>query len=137
MPMTEQQLSVFLRQPLVAVLGTVDEAGLPRQAPIWFHWEDGAAFMFTSRTTLKWRNLMENPYASLCIDWREPPYMSVIMDGPVEEVERSLYDLVLSMSLRYYGLEKGQEFAENYRKPKPDNVIFRLTPKRTASFMSD
>ena len=84
MPMSEENLAEFLERPLVAVIGTIDRAGRPRLAPIWFHWEGGAAYMFTGRDTLKWRNLRRNPYASLCVDFREPPYQSVIMDGAVE-----------------------------------------------------
>ena len=137
MPMNPDQLDSFLKQTLVAVIGTVDPAGRPRSAPIWFHWEDGAAYMFTSRRTLKWRNLQAMPHASLCVDKREPPYESVIMDGPVEEVDRPLFDLVLSMALRYYGEEKGRAFAEGYREHRAGVVAFRLSPRHIASFVSE
>ncbi len=137
MPMTDEYMSEFLTRTLIAVIGTVDAEGRPRSAPIWFHWENGGAYMFTSRNTLKWRNLERRPHASLCVDWREPPYESVIMDGPVEEVDRPLYDLVLSMALRYYGEEKGRAFAEGYRVRPAGVVIFRLVPRHIASFVSD
>ena len=137
MSLSDTELNKFLSRPLVAVIGTVDAGGRPRSAPIWFHWEDGAAYMFTSRSTLKWRNLETNPHASLCVDWREVPYTSVIMDGPVEEVDRPLYELVLSMAVRYYGDEKGRAFAEGYRGDQPSVVAFRLTPRHIASFTSD
>ena len=137
MSLSDRELNAFLSRPLVAVIGTVDADGRPRCAPIWFHWQDGAAYMFTARGTLKWRNLERNPNASLCIDWREPPYNSVVVDGPVEEVDRSLYKLVLSMAVRYYGDEKGRAFAEDYRGDKPSVVVFRLTPRHIASFSSD
>ena len=74
---------MFLKQPEVAVISTIDEFGRPRSAPIWFLWEDGAAYMFTARRTLKWRNLQSRPYASLCVDKRDAPYSSVVMDGSV------------------------------------------------------
>ena len=135
--MTNIELNDLLGRPLVAVIGTVDASGRPRCEPIWFQWEDGAAYMFTSRTTLKWRNLERNPHASLCVDWREPPYRSVVMDGPVEEVQRSLYELVLSMAIRYYGDEKGRAFAEGYRDQPPGVVIFKLPPRHIASYVSD
>ncbi len=93
--------------------------------------------MFTSRTTLKWRNMERFPHASLCVDSREVPYKSVIMDGSIEEVDRSLYDLVLSMAIRYYGDKKGYEFSENYRHGAPGVVIFRLVPRHIASFLSE
>ena len=135
--MTDEYMANFLSRTLVAVISTTDEAGRPRSAPIWFHWEDGAAYMFTGRETLKWRNIQRSPYASLCVDWREPPYESVIMDGRVEEVERSQFDLALSMALRYYGEEEGRAFAESYRHNPENVVVFRIVPERIASFTGD
>ena len=125
----------FLRRTLVAVISTVDNSGRPRSAPIWFHWEDGAAYMFTGRNTLKWRNIQRYPYASLCVDWREPPYKSIILDGPIEEVERSPYELALSMALRYYGEEQGVIFAEDYKDQSENVAVFRLVPKRIANYL--
>jgi PPOX class probable F420-dependent enzyme len=137
MSMTDEYMEEFLRRPLVAVISTVDAFNNPRSAPIWFHWEDGAAYMFTGRATLKWRNIQRNPSASLCVDWRDPPYESVIMNGQVEEVARPVFDLVLSMALRYYGEKKGRAFAEEYRDNPDDVAVFRLLPERIVSFVSD
>ena len=125
----------FLSQTLVAVISWVDGDGAPRSAPIWHSWEDGASYMFTGRGTLKWRNLSRDPRAALCVDWREPPYKSVILSGRVEEVRRPLYDLVLFMAIRYYGEEEGRAFAEGYRDGSEDAVVFRLAPTRIASFL--
>ena len=125
----------FLRQTLVAVISTVDRNGRPRSAPIWFHWGDGAVYMFTDRSTLKWRNIQRYSYASLCVDWREPPYKSIILDGVIEEVGRPLYELVLSMALRYYGKEKGAEFAEEYKNKSENVAVFRLVPERVANYL--
>ncbi len=125
----------FLRRTLVAVISTVDNIGRPRSAPIWFHWEDGAAYMFTGRNTLKWRNIQLYPYASLCVDWREPPYQSIILDGSIEEVERPLYELVLLMALRYYGREEGAKFAEDYKDQSKNVAVFRLVPERVANYL--
>ena len=91
MSMTQEQQEAFLQRPEVAVISTIDEFGRPRSAPIWFLWEEGAAYIFTARHTLKWRNLQSRPYASLCVDKRGPPYSSVIMDGPVWETDRPRY----------------------------------------------
>ena len=125
----------FLRRTLIAVISTVDKSGRPRSAPIWFHWEDGAAYMFTDRNTLKWRNMQRYPYASLCVDWREPPYKSIILDGSIEEVERPLYELALSMALRYYGEVQGTNFAENYKGQSKNVAVFRLVPERVANYL--
>ncbi len=137
MPSIEPHVDEFLSQTLVGVISTVDAEGRARSAPIWYQWEGGAAYMFTGRRTLKWRNIVRNPSASLCVDWREPPYRSVILDGSVEEARRPLYDLVLSMAIRYYGDEEGRAFAEGYREQPEDIVIFRLVPTRIADYLSE
>ena len=134
MTIIEPHVDQFLGQTLVGVISTVDAHGRPCSAPIWYQWEDGAAYFFTGRRTLKWRNLLREPHASLCVDWREPPYKSVILSGVVEEVDRQLYDLVLSMAVRYYGEEEGRKFAESYLEEESDLVIFRLIPTRVADY---
>ena len=135
MAIIDTHIDEFLRRTLVAVISTVDNSGRPRSAPIWFHWEDGAAYMFTGRNTLKWRNIQLYPYASLCVDWREPPYKSIILDGSIEEVERPLYELVLLMALRYYGREEGAKFAEDYKDQSKNVAVFRLVPERVANYL--
>ena len=131
----DQVVEEFLHQTLVGVISTIDKKGRPRTAPIWFHWENGSAFMFTDRSSLKWRNIQRNPYASLCVDWREPPYRSVILDGLVEEVDRPLHELVLMMALRYYGDKVGVEFAQEYKDQSTNVAAFRLVPERIANYL--
>ena len=131
----DQVVEEFLCQTLVGVISTIDNKDRPRTAPIWFHWENGSAYMFTDRSSLKWRNIQRNPYASLCVDWREPPYRSVILDGVVEEVDRPLHELVLMMALRYYGDKVGAEFAEGYKDQSANVATFRLVPERIANYL--
>ena len=137
MALSDRDLDNFLNQTHVAVISTLDADNRPRSAPIWYQWEDGAAYLFTDRRTLKWRNIQRYPYVSLCVDWRQPPYKSAIIEGKAEEVNRNLYELVLSMSLRYYGKHKGESFAESYRDKLDDVVTFRIVPDRITSFKSE
>jgi len=133
--MTPAELEAFLERPLVAVISTVDERGRARSAPVWFHWDEGCAYLFTRRTSLKWRNLLARPYASLCVDERTPPYSAVVLDGPVDAVEdpTRLHELVGRMAAGYYGAAKGAAFAERYRD-NAGTVLFRLRPERTTSW---
>lgn len=126
------EAEAFLREPRVAVIATVDRDGHPRTAPVWFLWDDGAAHLFTSRGTRKWREIEANPHVSLCIDERDPErYEAVIIDGRVEEATgRSLYDDVRRMALAYYGAERGERFAEGYRGDRPEIAHFRIVPER-------
>jgi PPOX class probable F420-dependent enzyme len=124
-------IDAFMRETRVAVISTVDGRGHPRSAPVWFLWDGTAPVLFTSRTSLKWRNLEAQPYASLCVDERDESYESVIIDGRVEEVaDRDLFDDVLAMSLAYWGEERGRAFAEGYRGERPDIAHFRIVPGR-------
>jgi PPOX class probable F420-dependent enzyme len=128
------EIDAFLRETRVGVIATVDGRGHPRTTPIWFLWDDGAAYLFTGRKTRKWRNLLANPRVSLCVDHRQPPYASVILDGAVEEVTasmgRSLYEDVRRMAVAYYGPVEGEAFAGRYRGDQPDVAHFRLVPER-------
>ena len=133
----DQAVEEFLRQTLVGVISTIDKNGRPRTAPIWFHWENGAAYMFTDRSSLKWKNIQHKPCASLCVDWREPPYQSVILDGPIQETQRPLYELVLGMAVRYFGKGKGTEFAEGYKDRSQDVAAFHLVPDRIANYLKE
>ena len=97
----DAEVDSFLRQTLVAVIGTTNRTGTPHLIPIWFTWEDGAAYMFTSRTSAKWRNIQVQPYASLCVDRRDPPYAAVILSGPITEVDRPVYEIISSILSNY------------------------------------
>lgn len=133
MPMSDAELDAFLAQPLIAVISTVDAKGRPRSAPVWFHWADGAAYVFTGRTSVKWRNIERNPRVSLCVDTREPPYAAVVIDGEVEASDRPQYDLVRAMAVAYYGEERGVAFAEDYRD-NAGSIAFRIVPKHITSW---
>jgi PPOX class probable F420-dependent enzyme len=137
MPMSPAALDAFLAQPLVAVIATVDDAGRAHQAPVWFHWAGGAAYLFTGRGTRKWRHLERRPHASLCVDRREAPYAAAVIAGAVEPSDRPLYDLVLAMATAYYGEERGRAFAEPYREggaSAAGAVAFKLVPRHIASW---
>jgi hypothetical protein len=62
--------------------------------------------MFTSRSSAKWRNIQWYPYASLCVDRREPPYAPVILYEPITEVDMLVYELVYHGSARYFRREE-------------------------------
>ena len=85
---------IFLSQTQIAVLSTVGTDNRPHSVPIWYEWDGDHAFMFTGANTLKWKNLSNNPYASLCVDFREPPYRSVVVRGKVKEIKKPLHDFV-------------------------------------------
>lgn len=120
----------FLNKTQIAVLSTVDSSGIPHSTPIWYKWNGEYVIMFTGTKTTKWQNLTRFPYASLCVDKRETPYRSIMIQGKVEELNIPLHDFVLEMALRYYGYEEGTSFANQYPDDTENVAIFRLIPER-------
>ncbi|SVA94494.1 uncharacterized protein METZ01_LOCUS147348 [marine metagenome] len=122
--------NTFLTQTQIAVISTVDSDNRPHSVPIWYQWDGDSALMFTGVKTLKWKNLSANPYASLCVDFREPPYRSVVVHGKIQTVEKPIHEFVKNMADRYYGPVEGPEFAALYPDNKKGIVIFRLVPDK-------
>ena len=143
MPEVSADARSFLERPLVATIATLGRDGAPRMAPIWFQWApgpsgEGAAYLFTSRSTLKWRNIERDARVSLCVDDREVPYRSVLIDGvAVEDTQRDLFELVSELALAYYGPDEGPPFAEGYRGDRPSVVVFRIDPTRVTTYLQD
>ena len=128
-----EHMERFLTRTQIGILGITDGNSNPHLSPMWYQWENGSAYMFTGRNTIKWGHIAKQRYGSLCVDKREPPYSALILSGPLVESGRSVYDLVLSMALRYYGEKEGQKFADNYKGNPPNVVAFTLIPDRIVS----
>ena len=123
----KNETNSFLNETSVAVIATENSDGTPHLATIWFTWYDNKAYMFTSRHSQKWRNILRKPQATLCIDHRMPPYSYVIIYGVVTEIDMPLYQLVKPMAIRYYGNDEGTDFAETF-KDNLSFIGFTLTP---------
>lgn len=125
----DESVDTFLKETRVGVLGTLGEYGLPHLVPIWFSWNDGSAYMFTSRRSIKWNNIAKNPKAALCVDHKDPPYAAVTIYGYIKELDEPIYQNIKSMAVRYLGPDKGNNFAEAYKDNPNDFVPFRLIPE--------
>ena len=134
MRMSEERLEAFMREPNIAVLSTVGLDGRPHQAPVWHLWEDGISYVFTRRSSRKWKNLLRNPEASLCIDRNDVPYAYVLVQGTAAESDRSLHDAVRNMANIYYEPDRAAEMAGRYRDGDPDIVLVAITPESVISW---
>ena len=136
MALSESDIDALLSEAHVAVLGTVDGRWRPHQVPIWYGWHDGAALMLTDRASKKWRNLLSNPHASLCVDTKAAPYRGAILQGEVEEESDEDYKALLrEFAIHYLGEKAGNRYADSSTTGDPsDSVVFRLKPSRTISW---
>jgi len=58
---TEFDPQNVLRLPLMANLATVSDDGSPRNAPVWFQWEDGALWMLGSEKNASVGRIAKDP----------------------------------------------------------------------------
>lgn len=57
-----------LRDERIAWLTTVDPAGTPQPAPVWFLWDEESILVYSQPATAKLRNIDRNPRVSLNFD---------------------------------------------------------------------
>ena len=136
MALSESDLDELLSEAHVAVLGTVEGRGRPHQVPIWYGWKDGAALLLTDRGSKKWRNLLANPHASLCVDTKTAPYQGAILQGEVEEAAEEDYKTLLrDFAIHYLGEQAGNQYADSSTTgDSSDSVVFHLRPSHTISW---
>lgn len=134
MAMSEAQVNALLSDAHVSVLGTVDASGSPAQAPVWHLWRDGVAFILTSRSSRKWRNIQRNPSVSLCVDTKTAPYRAVIVEGVASEDPMDYGDLLREVAIHYLGESRGAAYADNSTATNEDSVVVRIEPKRVISW---
>ena len=82
--MTPEQLEEFLSVDRNAVIATVGADGLPQQTPVWFVYEDDTFYVSAQETTVKVRNLRNNPAVSICVDAGREAARYVVASGQAQ-----------------------------------------------------
>lgn len=111
--MTETEWRAFLLEgPRIGKLATVRPDGRPHIAPIWFDLDDRGdtvELVFTTfASSVKGRNLANDPRVSLCVDDGRPPYAYVVVEGEAR-LSRDTADLAVwshRIASRYMGAEQ-------------------------------
>jgi len=119
-------ISEFLKRPLIGTLATLDSDGSPRTRAIWHDWSEHGLLLFSGTKTRKWKNIVNDHRVSLCIDDSAVPYKSVIVDGTVirrEDQSDLLFPVILRMAEKYYGVSEGRKFAELYSSAAQEQVV--------------
>ena len=127
--MTSKELAEFLRRPFVASLTTVRADGTLQVTPIWYESDGEAFFCIFGRNTVKARNIRRDPRVSLCIATHDEPYRYVIIDGTGEIRTEGAAERCQSISSRYWGKERGEQFAHKL-VAEGDTVVLSVRPNR-------
>lgn len=118
----------FLRQPLAALLSTVNPSGSPQQTVMWFKYE-GGDFLFTTLTgRVKFRNYLRDPRGSVAIVDPDDMFRYVIARGTFAVDERD--PVAFYRDLAHYYLDD-EGFANWERMATTEGrTVLRLTPTR-------
>ena len=105
--MIDDELALFLREPNLARLATINADGTPHVMPIWYLHQGSEVLLITNPASHKVRNIRRDPRVVVCIDRPTPPYAGVVIRGiaALEEVEDQ--DLAVPMAVRYLGTDAG------------------------------
>ena len=126
-PVTADRFEELTREPLLAVLATVNPDGTPQATPLWYHY-DGEYFIVTCYAyRIKARNIRQNPKVSLVVV--DADAKGLVVRGTAEIVEKGAQEATLRNAVRYLGQEKGREMGARLNASGP-RVKIRITPER-------
>ena len=118
----------FLRQPLAAILSTVNPSGSPQQTVMWFKYEDGD-FLFTTLVgRVKFRNYLRDPRGSVAIVDPEDMFRYVIATGAFTVDERDPVAFYRALGRHYLDDEGHARWAR--AATTEGRTVLRLTPTR-------
>ena len=127
--MSENELTVYLSQQWIAVIGTTKPNGTPHAAPVWYEYDSGLFYCFTPQSSVKIKNLTQNDAVTLCITGHERPYSYVIVEGKCEIQTQGVSAKALSITNRYLAGAEAEKFSRNVLE-NSSPVLLVITPSR-------
>jgi PPOX class probable F420-dependent enzyme len=135
MPPTQIRKNAFLAQPILGRLATASPSGQPHVVPVWFLWEEDAAWISAYNSTRKVKELKRNPKYSLVVDLPKPKHgiTGILLEGEVEifpGFEPEVRKRIERIYLKYLGPEGilGKDPQEWLKSP--ENTLIKLTPQK-------
>ena len=124
----------LLALPLVANLATCDPTGAPRNAPVWYQWDQNALFMLADDSSSSVRRIRDNPAVAVEIVEYDNPrgimrHLGLRGKASIEPMDPTLFRRLLS---RYLGPDESAWNAwfisEVARIDDPAGRLIRLAP---------
>lgn len=131
---TEFDPQLVLSQPLMANLATVDHDDAPRNAPVWFVWEDAVLWMLSDISSSSTKRIAVNPTVAVeIVDYDNAAgvlrHVGLRGTATIEPMNAALFRRLLH---RYLGPAETQNqwFINNVaRIDDPSGRLIRLAPK--------
>ena len=129
--MTQGEIEEFLSKPNLARIGTLNSDGSPPCDPVWFILGDDYVTFTTGKKTRKARNLSRDNRVCLCVDERDNPNRSVVLNGNTVSLGDMTREYLLEISIHYLGEERGKEYSEEMEEP---STIYRIELSKVISW---
>ena len=138
-PEITPQAEEFLTRRLLGRLATASPDGQPHVVPVWFLWEDGAAWISSYRSTRKVIDLERNPKCALVVDVEQADggLTAVMLEGRAELVNtphEAVKQRIERVYTKYLGAEGILEKDPQEWLNSPENVLVKLTPARVKAW---
>jgi PPOX class probable F420-dependent enzyme len=140
--MSAEEIVRFLAEPRVACLATNRADGFPHLSPVWFVYEDSAAFFELAQSRIHLKNLRRDPRVALMIEQDDRPELGwraavrgVVLRGPVELIddERAVAEYGDRIDRRYLGSGLDDPALADVTEPERYTLV-RLTPSAQVSW---
>jgi PPOX class probable F420-dependent enzyme len=132
MPLTDEEVREFLRQPNIAVVATVGADGRPHAVPTWYEYDGSEIVMHLGLGSRRYRNVRSNDRVAVCIDTKTPPYKAIVVEGRARTKEGADDEGSRRMAVHYLGEELGNRYADSIEGTRM--VIARVAPDRIISW---
>lgn len=133
--MTASEIEDFLSPTRIAVLGTINKDGTPSLNPVWYLWDDGAIHMIINRTDRYGRNVLRDQRITVCVQQEASPYKGFLASGTAEVRPDTEAGMLPRLAKRYFGEERGTQYAANAWKDHGDTLLWvSLRPSTVSSW---
>ena len=134
--MHPNEVQTFLDAPRLAHVTTLRADGSPVTSPVWYEYEGGVFYVFSSESFAKPRNIRNDARISICIASEDEPYRYVSATGEATVSEEEAIARASSIASRYRGV-KGPEYAAWVDRTYGGLRIISLAPARLNTWRSD
>ncbi len=121
------EMEEFLASQRNLVLATIRRDGTPQLSPVWYVWRDGAFYISTLNSTVKWKNLLRDPRCSGIVDHDGGQY--VFVSGVAELDDGDVWDQTLEIVERYKTPDEIDAYMEELFTDRHQTIV-RLAPER-------
>ena len=126
--MNQEEISRFLAEPRIAVMGTVNKNGSPQLTPNWYYYDGTKLIFITTKDRVKYLNLRRDNRISVCI-YADPAASDyVVVRGTTTFEDHDIWEDARRIAERYVKSDQLQDYIDRWRtEPR---VLVTVTPQR-------